>query len=259
MEVGVALRYFCGSSVTLAPALAAGLAAACSPPFVSDTDESRAPGAPIGAPRPVEGAETGGLSGSRGTDGVPDALEGAVGVLEILDEQGRVSATCTATALAPDIVLTSSECATDCVRLRTVFPSRARRGESLTARCAGVEIKETTEGRGFALLRLATDGAGEALPEAKATLDADAEGKGAVEVRLVTARKSAKGVEAVATSACSLRYGSASAYTSHACSLGGAWRGGLLVATEGGAVLALFDRTVGGSRLATTSKTILER
>jgi|GEM_PF-5227461 len=224
---------------------------ACSLPSKSDTDESRAPRAPISA-RPSDGSDVGG-----GTSSVFTRFQGAIGLVEIFDAKGNRISTCTGTALARDLTLTSSRCASDCARTRLRFPGKAKDAASS---CASVEILESTAGKGFALLRLATKKSGDALPSALVALDEKASAKGDAAVYLLVAAETRGRVTLTPTSRCLLRYSDATTLeATHSCAVTSSATGGLLVDSTTLAARAVADRTEGGARLATPSGAILSR
>jgi hypothetical protein len=244
----------------------------CSAPFASDTNEETPSGGAIGAPGAADGLDTGASVGAGkggGEDVALNALRQAVGLWEVIDDEGKVTRACSVVALASDLVLTTSACVSreTCsqARVRFLASSNAPEAQPRTARCAALEASDSKVGQGFALVRLVADRADEALPAGKASLDSSALPDSRMRVVLVSARAQGAGVAVEASLPCTLRSGEQGGVWTHDCAPAGGTQGsasalgGLLVAVGGTKMRALFERSEGGLKVATPSKVILAK
>ncbi|MCA2961362.1 MAG: hypothetical protein IOD12_14015 [Silvanigrellales bacterium] len=242
--------------------------ASCSPPSVSDTDETKAPGQPISAD---PGADVG--AASTAAQSLASAFRQSVGLAEVRDAAGKTKVACSALALGTDLALTSSLCAVDCVRTRFRFLSSAtaaastRQAPARVSHCSSVEVQDTQEGQGFVLMRLTLVDETDGFPASKIVLDESKPTRTQASVVLVTASL-VKGEIVVGVSpACALRYApSPKTFSTHNCTaagtaagVGASAPGGLLVDLVTKDALGIFDRTLSGASLVTTSAAILSK
>lgn len=250
--------------------------AACSAPFVSETDEDKAPGQPIGAAPGGDAQELGsggtgaGTSAALGSAGFSTDVILSVGLVEIQDSAGKIKSACTAAAIASDLVLTSSLCATDCANTRARFLSNSKGAVSTStspsrrSSCNKVEVVENVQGRGFAILRIVLRDATDSLPAGNLVLKESSKAASAVPANLLHAWADGSELRVAATSTCTLRSSeSAGASTTHDCiyssAAGASAVGGIVFDASTKAALGLFDRVVGGAKLTTSSNAILAK
>lgn len=240
----------------------------CSPPSVSDTDGSKAPGGPISAD---PGADVG--VASQSTQGPPPALLQSVGLVEVTDDAGKVVTRCSGFAVGTDLALTSSLCATNCAQTRLRFLSSGvsdRSSVSAPARvshCSSIEVQQDTEGLGFTLMRLALVDEKDAFPATKVALEEAKPTRPSAQVWLVSAFAQQDNIVVRVTGRCLLRYAQTpKAFSTHDCLFSknlsaeelSVAAGGVLVDVVSKKALGLFDRTVSGAALVTTASVLLE-